>query len=46
MFSSNKGFEVMIPKPTEPEKDFKYQISLRLFSKTFVLSFQVNSNKE
>ena len=47
MFNSNRGFEVMIPKPLEEEKkDFNYELSLRLFSKVITLSFRVNTNKE
>ena len=47
MFSSNRGFEVMIPKPLEEEKkDFNYEIALRLFSKVITLSFKVNTYKE
>ena len=41
-FSTNKGFEMMIPKHKPQEKeDFNYKVQFKLFNRTFSLSIQV-----
>lgn len=47
MYSSkNRGFELMIPKPTKEKADFNYKISFTILKKTFTLSFKVNTEQE
>ena len=42
----NRGFDLMIPKPKEePQEDFNYKISFKVFSKQITLSFKVNSKE-
>ena len=41
----NRGFDVMIPKPKEPQEEFNYKISFKVFSKQITLQFKVNSKE-
>ena len=47
MYSSkNRGFELMIPKPTKEKADFSYKISFTILKRTYTLSFKVNTEQE
>ena len=46
MYSGNRGFDVMIPKPQETEQEeFNHTISFHIFSKKITLSLKVNTKE-
>ena len=46
MFSTNRGFDLMMPKPKdETEEEFNHTIKFKIFSKEIILSLKVNSKE-
>ena len=46
MYSGNRGFDLMIPKPKEnTEEEFNHTITFKIFSKKITLSLKVNSKE-
>jgi hypothetical protein len=46
MFSTNRGFDLMMPKPQDKgEEEFNHTIKFKIFSKEITLSLKVNSKE-
>lgn len=46
MFSTNRGFDLMMPKPQDTEEEeFNHTIKFKIFSKEIILSLKVNKKE-
>jgi len=42
----NQGFDIMLPKQKEEERDFYNEIRVKLFGKEFKITFQITNKND